>query len=147
MAFRTHVRQLVKDGWEGNVRTSVQQKVKCCGDVGDQNSRFFHASASSRRKTNQIHEWKNDIGQWVELNTGLTDLLTTHYTELFTKSQSNWTTVVDYIETKITPAQNAEKLKSIATEEVKKVLFQMHPDKSPGPDGMMPAFFKKNIEK
>lgn len=27
---------------------------------------------------------------------------------------------------------------------MKNTLFQMHPDKSPGPDGMTPAFFSKN---
>ena len=29
------------------------------------------------------------------------------------------------------------------TEEVKNAVFSMHPDKSPGPDGMTPAFYQK----
>ncbi|XP_060969488.1 uncharacterized protein LOC133036771 [Cannabis sativa] len=31
----------------------------------------------------------------------------------------------------------------VTVEEVKKAVFQMHPDKSPGPDGMTPAFYQK----
>lgn len=33
--------------------------------------------------------------------------------------------------------------RTITNEEVKQVLFQMHPDKSPGPDGMTAAFYQK----
>lgn len=57
-----------------------------CGFRGDQNSKFVHASASSRRKMNQLHKLKNNVGQWVEWDTGLADMLTKQYTELFTKS-------------------------------------------------------------
>lgn len=71
-------------------------------------------------------------------------MLTTQFTELFIKSQSSWTEVVDCSETKITHAQNAELMKPIMTEEVKEVLFQMHLDISTGPDGMTPAFFQKH---
>lgn len=44
----------------------------------------------------------------------------------------------------ITIEQNAELLKQVTVEEVKHALFQMNPDKSPGPDGMTPAFFQKH---
>ena len=31
----------------------------------------------------------------------------------------------------------------VTTEEVKNAVFSMHPDKSPGPNGMTPAFYQK----
>lgn len=71
-------------------------------------------------------------------------MLTTHYTELFTKSQTNWMEVVNCIDTKITTAQNAKLMKPVATKEVKEPLFQMHPDKSPELDGMTLAFCLKH---
>lgn len=33
-------------------------------------------------------------------------------------------------------------MKPISQEEVRRALFQMHPDKSPGPDGMKPDFYQ-----
>lgn len=43
-------------------------------------------------------------------------------------------------------AQNEELMRPIVEEEVKEALFQIHPDKSPGPDGMTPDFFQKYWE-
>lgn len=40
--------------------------------------------------------------------------------------------------------QNEELLKPVEDGEVKTALFQMQPDKAPGPDGMTPAFFQKH---
>lgn len=34
-------------------------------------------------------------------------------------------------------------LKLVEDIEVKEAMFHMHPDKSPGPDGMTPAFYQK----
>lgn len=52
--------------------------------------------------------------------------------------------MIDCVSTTITEEQNYELLKEVTEEEVKGALFQMHPDKSPGLDGMTPAFFQKH---
>lgn len=44
----------------------------------------------------------------------------------------------------ITAEQNEELVKQVEEIEVKTTLYQMHPDKAPGPDGMTPAFFQKH---
>lgn len=66
------------------------------------------------------------------------------YTELFNSSQVDWEEVVNCVPTSISEKQNVELLKDISDAEVKQALFQMHPDKSPGPDGMTLALFQKN---
>ena len=38
---------------------------------------------------------------------------------------------------------NAELTKTFASEEVLRALHQIHPTKSPGPDGMLAIFFQK----
>lgn len=54
-----------------------------------------------------------------------------------------WDEVIDNIPITITAEQNVDLVKPVTGEEVRKALFQMHPDKAPGPDGMTPAFFKR----
>lgn len=44
---------------------------------------------------------------------------------------------------KITLEDNVELLKPITKEELRLALFQMHPDKSPGPDGFNATFFQR----
>ena len=43
----------------------------------------------------------------------------------------------------VTPDMNHTLLQPYTAEEVKWALFQMHPSKSPGSDGMSPFFFQK----
>lgn len=47
---------------------------------------------------------------------------------------------------KITREQNEELLALIEEVEVKKALFNMHPDTSPSPEGMSPGFYQKILE-
>ncbi|KAL8119150.1 hypothetical protein AgCh_016602 [Apium graveolens] len=48
------------------------------------------------------------------------------------------------IDTKITEEQNSELLMQVMEDDVRSALFQMDPDKAPGPDGMTPAFYQKH---
>lgn len=66
------------------------------------------------------------------------------FNNLFSTTPSNWEEVIDCIPNTITLNQNEELLKPVTDIEVKNALFQMHPDKSPDPDGMTPAFFQKH---
>ena len=52
-------------------------------------------------------------------------------------------TVLDPVERLVTPNMNQQLLQPYTLEEIKRALFQMHPSKSPGPDGMSPFFFQK----
>ena len=51
--------------------------------------------------------------------------------------------VLTCIESSIIEDQNTMLLAPFSASEVKDALFEMHPDKSPGPDGMNPAFYQK----
>lgn len=111
---------------------------------GDKNSKYFHVSASARRRTNQINRLRNNDGVWTDWEGGLAEVITAHFNQLFTATQSNWSEVVEYVERSVTEAQNVELLKQVYEAEVKEALFQMNPDKAPGPDGMTPAFYQKH---
>lgn len=111
---------------------------------GDKNTRYFHASCNSRRRTNQIVKLKNSEGYWVDWQNGIAAYITDYYQTLFKASQTEVDEVISCVPTTISEEQNRKLLLPITEKEVKSALFQMHPDKAPGPDGMTPAFFQKH---
>lgn len=104
----------------------------------------MHNSGSARRRANQIHRLKNEEGEWKDWNTGLQDVILSFYRELFTASDVDWEPVIECIEHVISRDQNEILFLEVTEEEVKQALFQMHPEKSSGPDGMTPAFYQKH---
>lgn len=56
--------------------------------AGDRNSRFFHNSATTRSRTNQIDRLKNTEGEWRDWNSGLQDVITDYYKNLFTATET-----------------------------------------------------------
>lgn len=64
--------------------------------------------------------------------------------DLFAAGSTDWEEVTQCISPSISVVQNERLLAAVSEEEVKRALFQMHPDKSPGPDGRTPAFYQKN---
>lgn len=87
---------------------------------------------------------KDSAGFWVDWQNGLQELIQAYYTELFTAAPVENDEVIDCVHLTITSDQNLMLNKEVTREGVKFALFQMHPDKAPGPDGMTPAFFQKH---
>lgn len=74
------------------------------------------------------------------------NLISKYYQELFSSNQTRGEEVINCVQHTILPAQNEELLRDITEEEVKGAIFQMHPDKARGPDGMTHAFYQKHRE-
>ncbi|KAL8155863.1 hypothetical protein AgCh_001059 [Apium graveolens] len=110
---------------------------------GNKNTKYFHASANSRHKNNLIHKLKNDSGDWVDWDHGLANVIVDYFSEIFASSEVRWQEVIECIHPTISENDNIELLQEITGEEVRKALFSMNLDKSPGPDGMTPAFYQK----
>lgn len=77
---------------------------------GDKNTKYFHATATTRRRTNQVVQLKNSEGRWIEWEEGLAEHIIEQFVHLFTATQSSWKEVVDCVETKISEDQNAQLL-------------------------------------
>ncbi|KAL8099132.1 hypothetical protein AgCh_031712 [Apium graveolens] len=105
--------------------------------VEDSNSKFFHAYASARKKKNSIKQLKDEEGVWRDWANGLKDIVGGYYEKLFQSQGSNGHEVLACIQPSITNYQNSLLLQDFTCEEVKEALFYMHPDKSPGPDGII----------
>ncbi|KAH9767472.1 reverse transcriptase domain-containing protein [Citrus sinensis] len=110
---------------------------------GDSNSKFFHAMASTRKCTNTLIKLRNQEGQWCTNPEDVNNLICEYFTTLFTAGICSYGDVLNCVESKITDAQNQSLLEPFAAEDVQSAVFDMQPDKSPGPDGMNPAFYQK----
>ncbi|XP_019166531.1 PREDICTED: uncharacterized protein LOC109162266 [Ipomoea nil] len=109
---------------------------------GDTNSKFFHNSMNTRRRRNRITALRNSAGEITNDAHMMGGIMVEYFSNLFTSAEGDVRPVLDCLSTRIDEQQNAALLSDVTAEEVKGALFAMHPDKSPGPDGLSPAFFQ-----
>ena len=92
-----------------------------------------------------LHGLKDENGDWHDNKLGMERAVVDYFTKLFDSyGGENLNMVLDHITPRVTDAMNADLLRIVSNEEVKEALFQMHPTKSPGPDGMSPGFYQKH---
>ncbi|XP_057803521.1 uncharacterized protein LOC131018835 [Salvia miltiorrhiza] len=125
----THWRQRAKQHW-------LQE--------GDCNTKFFHTMASARRKKNSIVRLQRDDGSWTENVDDIKLVARSYFENLFDESNAvtDFHHVLDRLSPGIDEAMNEELTKPFTLDEFKAAVFQMHPDKSPGPDGFNPNFYQ-----
>uniref|UniRef100_A0A803PRW0 Reverse transcriptase domain-containing protein n=1 Tax=Cannabis sativa TaxID=3483 RepID=A0A803PRW0_CANSA len=109
---------------------------------GDQNSSYFHKAATIRKQNNRISALKDANGHWVTWETGLAQVVDNYFHGLFTSANTSCNEIIDCVSNIVPDWMNMEFGQPIQEEEVKKALFQMHRDKSPGPRWMT-AFISK----
>ena len=108
---------------------------------GDANTRFFHANASARKKTNHISFLVNGNGDKVESQEGMCNIVRSYFSEIFSASSSlEEETIVN--SRLVTTEENDKLVSRITFDEFSLAVKQMHPDKASGPDGLNPAFFQ-----
>nr|DAD24222.1 TPA_asm: hypothetical protein HUJ06_025685 [Nelumbo nucifera] len=100
---------------------------------GDANTKYFHVTASTRKRTNRISRLMDDrvIGMMIRV------------VFLFSLSSSHVIDGFDFVDCKVSDLDNEKLLSPFSFEEFKEAVFQMHPDKSLGLDGLNPTFYQK----
>ncbi|XP_031127426.1 uncharacterized protein LOC116029515 [Ipomoea triloba] len=111
---------------------------------GDVNSRFFHNSVKGRRQRNFINHLRDEYGNLVSDERGMGAVALHYFRGLFSAVEGDRRAVVGCLERRVSDVQNQELVRDFSHAEVREALFAMHPDKSPGPDGLSPAFFQLN---
>lgn len=107
------------------------------------NSRFFRATTSVRKHRNSLKRLCNSQGHWCSNHDEIDGMIVEYFSTLFKTKGCSSADVLACVKTSITEDQNMTLLAPFSTIEIKDALFYMHPDKSPGPDGMNPAFYQK----
>ena len=114
--------------------------------VDDKNTKFFHQKATQRKRKNHIRGVFNKTGEWCTGDEQIADTAVEYFQDLFTSSQpedEEIGLVLEAVDQRVTDDMNNTLMEPYTGDEVRRALFQMHPSKVPGPDGMSPFFFQK----
>lgn len=65
-----------------------------------------------------------------------------HFNEIFKSNPEELDPVLNCIEEKISESKNDILLRRVSLDEVRSAVFGMHPDKTPGPDGLNSGFYQ-----
>lgn len=81
---------------------------------------------------------------WQEEQGKVGGLILEYFVAIFKSNHpSSFEANLSAINTRVSPEMNDELLAEFKADEVVRAIKQMHPTKSPGPDGMSPIFYKK----
>jgi hypothetical protein len=109
---------------------------------GDRNTKFFHASASARKKVNRVVSIDDSNGNKVTDTQGMKDVAKNYFVDLFQKQNNNSAPVISVISHSISAEDNDMLTAPFTKAEFRDALFSMHPDKCLGPDGFNPGFYQ-----
>ncbi|XP_060964839.1 uncharacterized protein LOC133033846 [Cannabis sativa] len=85
---------------------------------GDQNIKYFHASASAMRRNNYITNLCNNDGELVDWDSGLSEVMADYFHDLFSSSNVDLENVVDGVRCSDTTEQNNDLLLHVSVEEI-----------------------------
>ncbi|XP_010469706.1 PREDICTED: uncharacterized protein LOC104749719 [Camelina sativa] len=138
------IEKKLKDAYHDEELYWQQKSRKFWLRVGDKNTSFFHASTKQRRTRNKIVGLFDSEDVWDESNEGMERIASDYFNKLFAQPDvCGISEMVQAVNPFVTERMNRELTKDISEMEVRKALFAMHPEITPGPDGMTALFFHR----
>ncbi|KAL6204999.1 hypothetical protein ACLB2K_022265 [Fragaria x ananassa] len=110
---------------------------------GDKNTSFFHRKASNRKRKNNLKGLYNDLGEWVEDDEGVEQVVSSYFQSMFTAEDVDieaMNTTLNAIQPCISSEMNEQLRAQYSSKKIKCALFQMYPTKSPSPDELISPF-------
>ena len=110
---------------------------------GDSNSKWFHTRASARRIAHHITTFLDEKGQEkIELE-DIDNIIVRFLQDLFTTSApSDIDSILQHVQLRVSLSSNNSLTTPYSADEIKKAIFQMHPSKASGLDGLNPFFYQ-----
>jgi len=99
-------------------------------------------TASSRRRKNTISKLRHPNGSWLTSLDDMSAHIHDYFSGLFQAINGDQKPIITRIQSRVTENDNATLTKPFSVDEFKEAVFSMHPDKSPGPDGLNPGFYQ-----
>lgn len=100
---------------------------------GDRNTKFFHGTATRRKRRNFIKELQDENGIWQSEEHIFSGLLTDFYEKLFTSSNPhNMDQIVDGVQEVVTDHMKGDLAKPYTADEVDSAIKEMAPSKAQG---------------
>ncbi|XP_071722061.1 uncharacterized protein [Rutidosis leptorrhynchoides] len=113
----------------------------------DRNTTYFHAFANQRRRNNLVKRIMGHDGQWVTDVVEIVNFIENHFHDVYVSARPNEVdidSILALIKSKVTVEVNHELLKTYTDDDVWKALKDIHPNRSPGPDGYGLGFYQKH---
>lgn len=111
--------------------------------LGDRNTSFYHAKAVIRRRRNNILQLKSSDGDWISEDQSLQNHVMGFFRDLYSlESTIPSLSLPRGSFPSIEPSLLLSLSSPICPEEVKKAIFDMHPLKAPGIDGIHALFYQ-----
>ncbi|XP_058725996.1 uncharacterized protein LOC131597309 [Vicia villosa] len=108
----------------------------------DLNTQFFQRSASNRQNFQKIKMLKDGAQVEIRDHEGMFGVAKRYFDTLFEARAGTYESVLNLVHPVITNVDNVLLIALVLKEELYEALIQMHPDKSPGPDGFNPTFYQ-----
>lgn len=108
---------------------------------GDENTKFFHAHASARKKNNRVDFLITDEGTKVDSDEVMCAIVHEYFTGIFIANSDIQQSSAGVSPRVISNDQNQELVEEVTYEEFTVAVHQMNPDKANGPDGLNPSFY------
>ncbi|KAG7543468.1 Reverse transcriptase domain [Arabidopsis thaliana x Arabidopsis arenosa] len=111
-------------------------------DLGDRNTKYFHAISKVRKSKNRIKSVRDDHDIEHFRDDAIGKIAESYFTDLFsTSQQTDLEELLSSIDTKVTTDMNKELLQPVSDQEIKKAVFSIGADRAPGFDGFTAAFY------
>jgi len=111
---------------------------------GDKNTSYFHKHATSQKLRNNVSSILDNEGNLHNTQETIRKVTSDHYRDLLTetKGEEDYTDLLQHLPKGITKEINDSLNKEIEEEEIRRVIWNLHPDKALGPDGFPICFYR-----